>query len=139
MPDGSTRTAAVRPIDFIPITQEVGVIKSAVAVLQMGYPFWHGAADSASGSSFNAINTGNAPVNDMIVTFTTAGRLTRSGGDYLESTTAGVVVNVGTGEITGDSGAVHGNRPWWLQLEPGTNNFTTTGGSKSMTWFHGYF
>jgi len=140
MPDATVRTALVRPIDFVPIEQDVGITRSAILTLRMGYPFWHGETSVVSGTSFNAVNDGTAPVNDMVVTFTTAGRLTHTpSGDYLESSDAGAVVNVGTGVITGaPTGAVFGNTPWWLQLEPGSNAFTTSGGSKSMSFFHGY-
>lgn len=142
MPSGAVRTAAVRPIDFVRFGSFQGpLLRAATLTLRMGYPFWHGAADSYTGGTGTVTNDGNAPVNDMVITFTTAGRITHDDtGDYIESDSAGLVVDVGTGVITGgDSGEIHSNNPWFLQLEPGDNDITVTGGNKTINFFPGYF
>jgi len=142
LPSGAVRTASVRPIDVARYEDNVGLSRLVTLVLRMGYPFWHGVAGQVVGSGpLSPNNLGTAPVNDMIVTFTTAGRVTHDlTSDYLEADAAGLVVNVGTGVITGgDSGDIHGNMPHWLQFEPGVNALTITGGTKTIDWFHGYF
>lgn len=142
LPSGVTRTAHVRPLDLIPFEDANGLTRLVTLTLRMGYPFWHGASASISGSPSLVPNyAGNAPCNDMVFTFTTAGRITHDlTGDYIESSAAGLVVDVHTGEITGDPAALDGNTPWWIQLEPGEDNtLTVTGGDKQMDLFHGYF
>lgn len=145
LPSGNTRTAHVRPLSSTPIGELAGPSRALSLGLSMGYPFWHGASDSASGTPTISPNyVGNAPSNDMVFTFTTAGRITHDlTGDWIESDDAGLVVDVGTGEITGgNSGAIHANRPWWIQFEPGpagTNDLTVTGGSKLVEFKNGYF
>lgn len=140
MPNGSTRTAQVRPLEAIPIEDNVGMTRAMVVTLRMGYPFWHGSAGSYTGGSGNVVNNGNAPINDMIVTFTTTGRITTAAGDYIESAAAGLVLNVGTGLVTtGDPADLSTNAPWFIQLEPGTNAITVTGGNKTINFFHAYF
>lgn len=142
LPDASTRTADVRPLDFTRVRQNGILTRRVVLSLRMGYPLWHGAADSVSGAGpLSPDNTGNAPVNDMVITFTTAGRITDdASGDYVEAATAGTVLDVGTGEITvNPSNDISERRPWFLQFEPGVNALTITGGSKTINWNHGYF
>ena len=143
MPDGSTRTAYVRPLDVIRFQESIGPIFRGVNLsLRMGYPFWNGAAlaQTISGSA-SVTNLGTAPINNMIVTFTTAGRITvNATGEWIESADAGLVLDVKTGIVTsGNSGALEASSPWLLQLEPGANALTVTGGNKSISGFHGYF
>lgn len=142
MPDGTTRTAEVRPLDAAPVEDGTGITKSVVLSLRMGYPFWHGATATVAGTGpLACTNNGNAPINDMVVTFTTAGRVTTPAGDYLESAAAGAVVNVRTGEVTGTAtpADISSNKPWFIQFEPGANSVAVTGGSKSIQYFHAYF
>lgn len=143
LPSGAVRTALVRPIDFIRFTDHIGISRAVTLTLRMGYPFWHGDAFNFAGISgtYDAFMEGNAPVNDMIVTFTTAGKITHDAtGDFIESSEAGLVVNVANGKITsGDSADFNSNRPWMLQLEPGSNPLTITGGAKTIAGYHAFF
>lgn len=142
MPDATVRTAEVRPIDASPVEDGTGITKAVVVSLRMGWPFWHGAAAEVSGTGpLAATNNGNAPVNDMLVTFTTTGRITTPAGDYVESAAAGAILNVRTGEVTGSGtpADISTNKPWFIQLEPGANSLTVTGGSKTINYFHSYF
>lgn len=138
----TARTIQVRPVDIARVDQKVGLSRAVLLSLRTGYPFWHGAAFSSSaGSGTTAFNNlGNAPINDMVITFTGAGRITNNlNGDWVESSAAGVVLNVGTGEVTtGSPGAINSNRPWYLQLEPGSQNLARTA-SIVLDGFYGYF
>lgn len=135
-----TRTALVRPIDFARVEDHVGPTRRVNLTLRMGYPFWHGAAfDVTNSGSFSFNNLGNAPINDFELTFNGAGRLTHSAsGDWVESSAAGVTINIGTGVVTaGSSAAVNSNRPWLIQLEPGNNSLSATA-SVTLEGFYGY-
>ena len=144
LPSGVTRTAFVRPVDVLRYEDHVGISRIVTLTLRMGYPFWHGAAFNqvVSGTTSITMN-GTAPVNDFSVVFTTAGRITHSPtGDYIESSAAGITVDLSKHEdnITGgDPADISSNTPWWLQLEKGSNGLVVTGGNKTLSGFHGYF
>lgn len=108
-------------------------------------PFWQ-----AQGVSFNAVNptagitvTGSAPINDAVVVFSgTNGtqRLTHTTtGDYIElntdTTAQPVTVDVGEKTIKQAGSHLDGvdtiSAPWWLELQPGANAFTLSGGGSS--------
>ena len=139
----TARTIQVRPVEFFRIEDGIGGLSRSVHLsLRTGYPFWHGASFSVSAGAGSAVfnNLGNAPINDMIITFTGVGRITNEvNGDWVESDTAGVILNVGTGDITtGVPAQVSTNRAHYFQIEPGNNTFTRTG-TIQVAGFYGYF
>ena len=112
------------------------------------HPFWVGAADTGNTPTTLTV-AGDAPIDDMVIDFTggTDARLTLDAtGDYIEIVGAlpagGVRVDVGTQSVTKITGgadysnALRSLNPWWLELDPGANAVTLTGGgSVSVDWF----
>jgi len=147
MPDATVREITVRPVQGFPVTKGPGAAGRDLAlVLRADYPFWQQTGvQSATGETgaFNIVNNGNAPINNMVVTFNSTGRLTHDvSGDFIETdTTAGIVCDVGA--RTAKIGSVfHDNHfrrsvAWWIQAEPGTDGFTVSnGGNVDVTWRH---
>ena len=149
MPDGTTRELDVRVTDAIPVDEGPGVFGRAIVLnLRAGYPFWRETGQqSVTGqtTAFNLVNNGNAPINNMVVTFNIAGRLTHdASGDYIEVTTNGLVCDVGARTVKTGGGAFADNqftrnRSYWIQAEPGSDGFTPSGGADvDVTWYHSW-
>lgn len=150
MPDGTTREIQGRAIQAVPIRGGQGAIDRNMGVLlECGYPFWQETTQQSVSNeltTFNAVNNGNAPINNMVITFNTPGRLTHdASGDYLETITDNnVVIDVGPrtvkiGSAFADNRLNDYNAAWFMQMEPGTNGFTVSGGGDvSMTWYHSW-
>lgn len=150
MPDGTTRRIWGRAIQAVPITKAEGPFgRNLGLLLECGYPFWRQDGQQSSGSqtaSFSQTNDGNAPINNMVITFNLPGRLTHTdSGDYLETVTDNnVVIDVGARTVKIGSTFVDNrlndyNAPWFMQMEPGLNNFQVSGGGDvSMTWYHSW-
>ncbi len=148
MPDATVRELFdLRSVSVWPVETGPGSFGRRFNILlHAAYPFWQQTGiQSQAGQTggFSAVNDGNAPINNMVVTFNTAGRLTHNvSGDYIETdTTASIVVDVGAKTVaigsTFHDNEFHRNRAWWLQMEAGSNAFTVTlGGNVDITWFH---
>lgn len=147
MPDATVREIDVRVIQASPLTKGVGAVGRRIGmVLRAPYPFWQETGvQSVTGEtgSFDIVNDGNAPINNMIVTFNNIGRLTHDAtGDYIQAvTTNGIVADVGarTAKIgsTFYDNRFFRNRGWWIQAEPGTDGFTCSQGANvDVSWFH---
>lgn len=139
-----TRETEVIALQSFDVSQEHGISRKMAMRLKMPYPFWHHVpmkSTSGQTSTFNLTNDGNAPINDMVITFTTAGTLTHdASGDYLTAADNGLVVNVGkrTAKLAGShkDSSLSFNRPWWMQMEPGVNAFTVSGGGNVAIDFY---
>ena len=149
MPDGTTRAIDVHPVGAWPLSKGVGAVgRTFGLLLNAPYPFYEETAQQSQAGetgAFTATNNGNAPINNMVVTFNAAGTLTHDvSGDFITVTEVGDVVDVGARTIK--LAAVHKdnnldvNRAWWLQMEPGVNDFTVSGGGNvDLTWYHSWF
>lgn len=149
MPDTTVRNIEGRAIQAVPITDGPGVLGRNLGLLmECGYPFWRESGQqSVSGETgaFIATNDGNAPINNMVVTFNSPGRLTHDdSGDYIETDTDNsIVVDVGPRTVklgsTFKDNRFGYNAGWFLQMEPGDNDFTVSGGGDvDMTWYHSW-
>jgi len=84
-------------------------------------------------------NPGNAPVNDMIITFDTTGSVSL-GGVAISSTAAGLQVDVGQRRVI----SAHTDAQWdfdeqWLmEFQPGNNSLSATA-TVDITFYPGYF
>lgn len=148
MPDASVRTIQGRVINAVPVEKGVGKIGRILNVLlRCGYPFWEQTGQQSQlgqTGAFSAANDGNAPINNMVVVFNVAGTLTHdASGDWISCTEAGVTVDVGARTVK--NGAVFKDSTfdyrdaWWLQMEPGSNGFTVSGGGDiDLTWYHSW-
>lgn len=147
MPDATVRELfGLRPVSAWPVEPGPGTFGRRVNVLlRAPYPFWQQTGVQTSGAqtgSFALTNSGNAPINNMVVLFTTAGRLTHTGsGDWIEVTENSITADVGA--KTAKNGSTFKDNkfgrlnPWWLQMEPGVNNFAVSGGGNvTVTYYH---
>jgi len=149
MPDGTTRTIDVYPIQAFSLARGTGPVgRQFGLLLRAPYPFWEQTvlqSQNGETGAFTATNLGNAPIGNMVVTFNTLGTLTHdASGDFVTVTESGLIVRMG--DRTVKSGATHKdnkltvNRAWWLQMEPGSNAFTVSGGGNiDLDWFHHFF
>ncbi len=149
MPDGTTRTLEVYPVQAWAIKSGIGAVgRQFGLMLRAPYPFWEQTVQQSQNGetgAFTADNDGNAPIGNMVVTFNTAGTLTHDvSGDFITVTEDGLIVDVGARTVK--LGSVHKdnkltvNRAWWLQMEPGSNAFTVSGGGNiDLDWFHHFF
>lgn len=109
-------------------------------------PFWHGAADVDNSGATLTVG-GSAPAGGITLAFSTGTdiKITHDdSGDYVQISGAapagGVLVNVDAGTCTQISGGADYsnnlvvNRPWWFELDPGTNDVTVTGGTVLTSW-----
>lgn len=131
MPSALVKTAECYPVEGFPWVAGDGVSRRVTLGLNMPYPFWHAPISNNAGLSgaFQLNNTGNAPVNDMVITFNAAATLTNNdNGDEIVCTSGGVTLDVGTGVITGgDDTDLSFNVPWLFELRKGINNLNSTG------------
>jgi len=149
MPDGTTRAIDVYPVASWALAKGVGAVGRKFGILlRAPYPFYEETAQqsqTAETGAFSATNNGNAPIANMVVTFNTLGTLTHDvSGDFITVTESGLVVDVGARTVK--LAAAHKdnklsvNRAWWLQMEPGSNAFTVSGGGDvDLTWYHTWF
>ncbi len=149
MPDGTTRTLEVYPVQAWAIAKGIGVVGRRFGLmLRAPYPFWEQTgqqSENGETGGFTAANDGNAPIGNMVITFNTAGTLTHdASGDFITVIENGLIVDVGARTVK--LGSVHKdnkltvNRAWWLQMEPGSNAFTVSGGGNiDLDWFHHFF
>ncbi len=147
MPDATVREINVRPTQAFPVAKGPGATGRDIAiVLKANYPFWQQTGlQSVSGqtTTFDIVNAGNAPINNMIVTFNSPGRITHDAtGDYIQTdTTSGIVCDVGArtakiGSVFYDN-RFSRNAGHWIQAEPGTDGFTCSlGANVDVTWLH---
>ena len=109
-------------------------------------PFWHGAAD-VNNAAPTLIVGGDAPAGNITLEFSsgTDTKIAHSTtGDYVQILGAipsgGVFVNIEDGTCKRISGGADWsnnlvvNRPWWFELEPGTNTVVLTGGTVLTSW-----
>lgn len=135
---GGTRTAYVRPISNFEVDgRDRNLVREFTIVLLMEYPFWHGEAIEASSSPVN--NPGNAPVNDMILTFNSAGTVVVDG-VTVESLASGLQLDVGAREVISahDDADWSSDAQWILELQPG-NNVVSGTASFTMSFNAGWF
>ncbi len=149
MPDGSVRTLDVYPVQTFAMSKGTGPVgRQFGLLLRAPYPFWQQTGQQSQNGetgSFTADNDGNAPIGNMVVAFNTAGTLTHdASGDFITVTESGLIVDMGARTVK--AGSVHKdnkltvNRAWWLQMEPGSNAFTVSGGGNiDLDWFHHFF
>ncbi|RKZ11616.1 hypothetical protein DRQ53_15800 [bacterium] len=116
--------------------------------LHAPHPFWVGAADTGNTGTTLTV-AGDAPIGDAVVTFTsgTDQKLTHtaSGASIQISGTTpagGVEVDIGAGtcvKVTGGtdySNYLVVSSPWWMELDPGANTVSVSGGGTISTdWF----
>jgi hypothetical protein len=138
MPDTTTRTAQIEVLDGFPVRSGPGISRAFVAICRMPYPFWHGTVvnDTGKTGSTSITNAGNAPMQDAVITFTAAGKITHdASGDWIDcSSVAGgnVIVDMSAYPWTikqagaDADGLLTWNNPWWLNFQPGVNNLTIT-------------
>lgn len=151
LPDGSTqRQAKVRVVDSFVVNGLGGndAARLFVARLRMPYPFWSELpAKNVNGTgSLVLANGGNAPIQNAVITFSTAGRLTHDAtGDYLEvDSVAGgsVVVDLGAWTVTQAGSPADArlsyNRGWLMEFDPGNNGLTATA-TVSIDYYDSYF
>lgn len=145
MPDATVRELLdCRAVAAWSVEKGVGTFGRRInAVLRAGYPFWQQTGVVSSGAqsgAFSLTNNGNAPINNMVVVMTTAGRLTHDdSGDYVETDQNAITIDVGArtaknGSTFKDNHLAR-NRAWWLQMEPGVNDFTVSGGGNATVTF----
>lgn len=149
MPNDTVRTLDVVPVQSFSLGKGTGPVgRQFGLILRAPYPFWEQTGlNSQNGETggFTATNLGNAPIGNMVVTFNSAGKLTHNpSGDFIQVSESGLIVRMQ--ERTVKSGATHKdnkltvNRAWWLQMEPGSNSFTVSGGGNiDLDWFHHFF
>lgn len=145
--DGSTRYLEVEAIDQAPIRQHEDEQRIAI-VLTSPYPQWReGGAATTTPIGAGPVNLdpgGNAPVEDLLISFAASGKLTNSlTGDGLSVAHPGgapILVDLATGEVT--QGGVQAGQfindvdtSRIFHLRPGVNNpLSASAGTIDVTW-----
>ncbi len=146
LPDGlTTRVIEGKVLNSFQVKQLGTFLKRFTVRLDLPYPFWRqGSVKNVNGTGALVLtNNGNAPIHNAVITFTTAGRLTvNATGDYIESSAAGVVVDLGAWTVTqggspADNLLSDYNRPWFVDFQPGANSLTATG-TVSIDFYDSY-
>ena len=133
----------------IPVRGGKGTIYRFMFItLDMVSPFWRVGALKTGQTPPTVVNDGNAPVDDMVITFTggTNPRLTNTTtGEWIEIIDAmatPVVVSVGPRTVTQGGAPADGLLrinplyPHWMEFRPGSNSLTLTGGGSVSINFY---
>jgi hypothetical protein len=133
-----TWEALCEVLDVIPVRSGAGLTRLMAVRFKIPRPFWRILPEVTGGGTPSVSNIGNAPVDDMVVTFTggTNPKLTNTTtGEFLMITDAmanPVVVDVGertVKQLGAPVDAVLSHAPGrWLEFVPGTNSLSLTGG-----------
>lgn len=113
-------------------------------------PFWTATSQSNQSAASPITVAGNAPITDPIIQFTgttTDAKLTHTASaSYIQIDGAlpagGVQVDVGAGTCTRISGGTDYSNyltvadEWWMELDPGSNSFTVSGGTITVYWYN---
>lgn len=144
--DGTTRYLEVEVLDPSPISQH-GDEQRLTVVMMAPYPQWRDAdaptVSAITGGPLNINPGGNAPVEDVILSFAATGKLTNSltgdGVAVAHPGGAAIIINLATNEVT-QGGAQAGqyisdiDTSRVFHLRPGVNNpLTASAGTISVT------
>lgn len=133
-------------VDVIPVTGSVGPLARQMIIrFRMPIPFWRVLPEKTGQGTPSVSNGGNAPVTDMVITFTggTNPLLTNTTTSetilITDAMATPVIVDVGARTVTqGGSpadGLITPGTDNWMKFIPGTNNLTLGSGSVSIDFY----
>lgn len=143
-----TWESLVEVTEVVPVDSAIGVLARRVLLrLTMPSPFWRILPEKTGETPPTVTNDGNAPVSDMVITFTGGAtpRLTNSTtGDYIEIADAAmanpVTVDVGARTVTQNGSPADAllvrARDRWMEFAPGANSLALTGGGSVSIDFY---
>ncbi len=143
LPDAGDVQIRIRP--GLPATGTGGGSQNEIFIpCTAVWPFWRSTTEQSTTGTSVAVG-GDAPISDMILEFSGAGRWThQASGDYVEILGGGAtIVDVGAGTILTNPGGADNsinfvtNVPWWQLWEPGTVTLTKTVGG-TIRWRDSY-